>query len=42
MRFDVVEVEGNRIEKIAVWFQERPEPRRRNDELLFSPEDQIE
>ena len=28
MRFDVLEVEGNRIERIAVTFDERPEPRR--------------
>jgi CBS domain containing-hemolysin-like protein len=27
MRFDVLEVEGNRIERIAVTFLERPEPR---------------
>jgi CBS domain containing-hemolysin-like protein len=42
MRFDVLEVEGNRIEKIAVWFQERPQPRRSDDDLLLSPEDQLE
>jgi CBS domain containing-hemolysin-like protein len=28
MRFDVLEVEGNRIERIAVTFEERPQPRR--------------
>jgi CBS domain containing-hemolysin-like protein len=28
MRFDVLEVEGNRIERIAVTFEQRPEPRR--------------
>jgi hypothetical protein len=27
MRFDVLEVESNRIERIAVTFLERPEPR---------------
>jgi len=27
MRFDVLEVEGNRIERIAVTFEQRPEPR---------------
>ena len=27
MRFDVLEVEGNRIERIAVTFVERPQPR---------------
>jgi putative hemolysin len=41
MRFDVLEVEGNRIEKIAVEFQERPQPRRAGDDLL-APEDDIE
>jgi putative hemolysin len=40
MRFDVLEVEGNRIEKIAVWFQERPRSRRHDDDLLA--DDQIE
>jgi CBS domain containing-hemolysin-like protein len=38
MRFDVLEVEGNRIEKIAVEFHERPQPRRADDDLL-APED---
>jgi len=42
MRFDVLEVEGNRIERIAVWFQERPRPGRAEDDLLLSPEDQVE
>jgi CBS domain containing-hemolysin-like protein len=42
MRFDVVEVEGNRIEKIAVWFEERPKERRVDDDLLLSPEDELE
>jgi CBS domain containing-hemolysin-like protein len=41
MRFDVLEVEGNRIEKIAVEFQERPAPRRPDDDLL-APEDSLE
>src|SRR6266550_1243627 len=40
MRFDVVEVDGNRIEKIAVEFVERPIPRRPNDELR-APEDDL-
>jgi CBS domain containing-hemolysin-like protein len=39
LRFDVLEVEGNRIEKIAVEFVERPEPRRRDDELLEAEDD---
>ncbi|HEY2371056.1 MAG TPA: hemolysin family protein [Gaiellaceae bacterium] len=39
LRFDVLEVEGNRIEKIAVEFVERPEPRRRADELLEADDD---
>jgi len=42
IRFDVLEVEGNRIERIAVWFQERPQGRRSDDDMLLSPEDQLE
>ena len=42
MRFDVLQVEGNRIEKIGVWFEERPQSRRPEDDLLFAPEDQLE
>src|SRR4051812_37985094 len=34
MRFDVLEVEGSRIERIAVEFSERPQPRRSDDDLL--------
>jgi CBS domain containing-hemolysin-like protein len=41
MRFDVLEVDGNRIEKIVVNFVERPSPRRDNDELR-APEDDLE
>jgi CBS domain containing-hemolysin-like protein len=41
MRFDVVEVEGNRIEKIAVTFEERPQPRR-DDADLLAAEDELE
>jgi CBS domain containing-hemolysin-like protein len=41
MRFDVLEVEGSRIEKIAVEFLERPQPRRSGDDLL-APEDDLE
>jgi len=41
LRFDVLEVEGSRIEKIAVEFVERPRPRRGGGELL-APEDDIE
>jgi len=33
MRFDVLEVEGNRIERIAVTFEERPQPRPAPGEL---------
>ena len=41
MRFDVLEVEGNRIERIAVTFEERPEPRR--DEVGdYVDEDEVE
>jgi CBS domain containing-hemolysin-like protein len=41
MRFDVLEVEGNRIEKLAVEFSERPQQRRSGDELR-EPEDELE
>ena len=41
MRFDVLEVDGNRIERVAVNFLERPTPRRGGGELL-APEDEIE
>ncbi len=41
MRFDVLEVEGNRIEKLAVEFSERPQPRRGGEELR-APEDELE
>ncbi|HUJ56121.1 MAG TPA: hemolysin family protein [Gaiellaceae bacterium] len=40
MRFDVLEVEGNRIERIAVTFEERPQPRPAPGELL--DEDELE
>jgi CBS domain containing-hemolysin-like protein len=41
MRFDVLEVDGNRIEKLVVNFVERPSPRRENGEL-GAPEDDLE
>jgi CBS domain containing-hemolysin-like protein len=41
MRFDVIEVEGSRIEKMAVEFVDRPQPRR-SDEDLRAPEDDLE
>jgi CBS domain containing-hemolysin-like protein len=41
LRFDVLEVEGNRIERLAVTFLERPKPRREDEELL-EPEDELE
>jgi CBS domain containing-hemolysin-like protein len=41
MRFDVLEVEGSRIERIAVEFMERPQPRRSGDDLL-APDDDLE
>jgi CBS domain containing-hemolysin-like protein len=41
MRFDVLEVEGSRIERIAVEFVEHPQPRRSNDDLL-APDDDVE
>jgi len=41
VRFDVLEVEGNRIERIAVTFEERPQPRR--DQVAdYVDEDEIE
>ena len=33
LRFDVLEVEGNRIERLAVTFLKRPQPRRDPDDL---------
>jgi len=41
LRFDVLEVEGNRIERMAVTFVERPAPRR-SDEDLLELEDELE
>jgi CBS domain containing-hemolysin-like protein len=40
MRFDVLEVDGNRIERLIVNFIERPSPRRENDELRAPEDDQ--
>jgi CBS domain containing-hemolysin-like protein len=40
MRFDVLEVEGNRIERIAVTFEQRPEPR--DPDADYVDEDEIE
>jgi CBS domain containing-hemolysin-like protein len=40
MRFDVLEVEGNRIERISVTFEERPQPRPAPGELV--DEDELE
>ena len=41
LRFDVLEVEGNRIERLAVTFLKRPERRREPEELL-DLEDEVE
>jgi CBS domain containing-hemolysin-like protein len=41
IRFDVLEVDGNRIERMAVNFLERP-ARRPSDDFLSAPEDEIE
>jgi CBS domain containing-hemolysin-like protein len=41
VRFDVLEVDGNRIEKIAVNFIERP-PARRSQGDYFDDEDELE
>jgi magnesium and cobalt exporter, CNNM family len=38
LRFDVLEVDGNRIEQLAVTFVDRPQPRRTADELLEDDE----
>jgi CBS domain containing-hemolysin-like protein len=40
LRFDVLEVEGNRIEQLAVTFVERPQARPDEEDLL--PEDEVE
>jgi CBS domain containing-hemolysin-like protein len=40
MRFDVLEVEGNRIERIAVTFEQRPEPR--DPTADYVDEDEVE
>ena len=42
MRFDVLEVEGNRIERIAVTFEERPQPRRDPGDPELIDEDELE
>jgi CBS domain containing-hemolysin-like protein len=42
MRFDVLEVEGNRIERIAVTFEERPQPRREPGDPELGDEDELE
>jgi hypothetical protein len=41
MRFDVLEVEGNRIERIAVTFEERPQPPR-DPAADYVDEDEVE
>jgi putative hemolysin len=40
LRFDVLEVDGNRIERLAVNFEQRTAPRRAGDELL-APDDEL-
>jgi len=42
MRFDVLEVEGNRIERMAVTFLERPQPRQQEEDLLSTADDELE
>jgi magnesium and cobalt exporter, CNNM family len=42
MRFDVLEVDGSRIEKLSVTFVERPTPRVPADDLLTAADDEIE
>jgi magnesium and cobalt exporter, CNNM family len=40
LRFDVIEVDGNRIEKLGVTFVERPQPRRSEDDILTAADDE--
>jgi CBS domain containing-hemolysin-like protein len=42
IRFDVIEVDANRIEKIGVNFLEHPQPRRSDDDLLTASDDEYE
>jgi CBS domain containing-hemolysin-like protein len=42
VRFDVIDVDSNRIEKIGVNFIERPQPRRSDDDLLTASDDEYE
>ena len=42
LRFDVLEVEGNRIERVAVTFLQRPRARRAPEDLLDAGADEIE
>jgi CBS domain containing-hemolysin-like protein len=42
MQFDVLEVDGSRIERMAVTFVERPVPREQFDDLLTAADDEIE
>jgi CBS domain containing-hemolysin-like protein len=39
MQFDVLEVEGNRIEKMAVTFMQRPEPRQQYEDLIAADDE---
>jgi CBS domain containing-hemolysin-like protein len=39
MRFDVLEVDGNRIEKLAVTFVERPQPPASGDDLTAADDE---
>ncbi|HSX22041.1 MAG TPA: hemolysin family protein, partial [Gaiellaceae bacterium] len=42
LRFDVLDVEGNRIERLAATFLKRPERRREAEELLDPEDDEVE
>jgi putative hemolysin len=42
IRFDVIEVDANRIEKIGVNFLEHSQPRRSDDDLLTASDDEYE
>jgi magnesium and cobalt exporter, CNNM family len=40
LRFDVIEVDANRIEKLGITFVERPQPRRSEDDILTAADDE--
>jgi CBS domain containing-hemolysin-like protein len=40
IRFDVIDVDGNRIEKLGITFVERPQPRGPQDDILTAADDE--